>query len=144
MTLTGNIRKNWTLRKTGKQEPSKRQSTQKKTNIISMEYPSNYQTFGNLYYEKAKQRKQLPNIQPPKPQHHQTESTMIRQQVGTMVPHGSTTKPTNQKRPSNISIPCEHTNTTHTQTPCLMMGEVSLESSPKNIMIQDMINSKTV
>ena len=26
----------------------------------------------------------------------------------------------------------------------LMMGEVSLETSPKNIMIQDMINSKTV
>ena len=27
-------------------------------------------------------------------------------------------------------------------TPCLMMGEVSLETSPKNIMIQDMINSE--
>ena len=27
--------------------------------------------------------------------------------------------------------------------PCLMMGEVSLETSPKNIIIQDMINSKT-
>ena len=26
----------------------------------------------------------------------------------------------------------------------LMMGEVSLETSPKNIIIQDMINSKTV
>ena len=26
----------------------------------------------------------------------------------------------------------------------MMMGEVSLEPSPKNIMIQDMINSKTV
>ena len=33
---------------------------------------------------------------------------------------------------------------THIQTLCLMMGEVSLETSPKNIMIQDMINSKTV
>ena len=33
---------------------------------------------------------------------------------------------------------------THTHTRCLMMGEVSLETSPKNIMIQDMINSKTV
>ena len=30
------------------------------------------------------------------------------------------------------------------QTTCLVMGEVSLEMSPKNIMIQDMINSKTV
>ena len=29
----------------------------------------------------------------------------------------------------------------HTHTPCLMMGEVSLETSQKNIMIQDMINS---
>ena len=27
-------------------------------------------------------------------------------------------------------------------TPCLMMGEVSLEMLPKNIMIQDMINSE--
>ena len=32
----------------------------------------------------------------------------------------------------------------HTHTPCLMMGEVPLETSPKNIMIQDMINSKTI
>ena len=30
------------------------------------------------------------------------------------------------------------------QSSGLMMGEVSLETSPKNIMIQDMINSKTV
>ena len=43
MTLTGNIRKYWTLRKTGKQEPSRKQSTQKKTSIMSMEYPSSYQ-----------------------------------------------------------------------------------------------------
>ena len=27
--------------------------------------------------------------------------------------------------------------------PCLMMGDVSLETSPKSIMVQDMINSKT-
>ena len=38
--------------------------------------PSNYQIFGNQYYEKAKQRKQ-----PPKLQHHQTESTRVRQYV---------------------------------------------------------------
>ena len=38
----------------------------------------------------------------------------------------------------------EHINTTHTHTPCLMMGEVSLEMLPKNIMIQNMINSKAV
>ena len=33
---------------------------------------------------------------------------------------------------------------THAHTTCLMMGEVSLETSPKNIMIQDKVNSKTV
>ena len=31
---------------------------------------------------------------------------------------------------------------THTYTPCLMIVEVSLETSPKNIMIQDMIISE--
>ena len=46
------------------------------TSIISMEYPSNYQIFGNQYYEKTKQRKQ-----PPKLQHHQTESIKVRQQL---------------------------------------------------------------
>ena len=46
------------LRKTGKQKPSGRQSTQKKTSTISMEYPSSYQIFGNQYYEKAKQCKE--------------------------------------------------------------------------------------
>ena len=85
MTLTGNIRKYWTLRRTGKQEPSRRQSTQKKTSNISMEYPSNYQIFGNQYYEKAKQRKE-----PPKLQHHQTESTKV--SPTSMVSHRSATK----------------------------------------------------
>ena len=70
------IRKYWTLRKTGKQESLRRQSTWKKTSIISIEYPSNYQKFGNQYYEKAKQRKQAPKLQ-----HHQTESTNVRQHV---------------------------------------------------------------
>ena len=92
MTLTGSIRKCWTLRKTGKQEPSRRQSTQKKTSIISVEYPSNYQIFGNQKYGKARQRKQ-----PPKPQHHQTESTMVCQQVRFYT--GPKPKSTNQKRP---------------------------------------------
>ena len=55
---------------------------------------------------------------------------------------GPQPKSTNQKRPYNISILCKHINITHTHTPCLMMGEVSLETSPKNIMIQDMINSE--
>ena len=31
---------------------------------------------------------------------------------------------------------------THTHTSCLMMGEVSLKTSPKNIMILDMIDSE--
>ena len=89
-TLTGNIRKYWTLKKTGKQEPSRTQSTQKKTNIISMEYPSNHQIFGNQYYEKGKQRKQLSKLQ-----HHQTESTKVHQQVWFYT--GPQPKPANQK-----------------------------------------------
>ena len=64
MTLIGNIIKYWILRKTGKQEPSRRQSTQKKTSIISMQYPSSYQIFGHQYCEKTKQRKQPQKIQP--------------------------------------------------------------------------------
>ena len=67
MTFTRNIKKYWTLRKTGKQEPSRRQPAQKKTSIISMEYPTNYQIFGNQYYKRAKQTKQQPKLQ-----HHQT------------------------------------------------------------------------
>ena len=39
MTLTWKARKYWTLRKTVKQEPSRKQSAQKKMIIISMEYP---------------------------------------------------------------------------------------------------------
>ena len=35
-----------------------------------------------------------------------------------------------------------HINTAHTHTPCLMMGEVSLENVAENIMIQYMINSE--
>ena len=92
MTLTGNIRKYWTLRKIGEKEPSRSQSTQKKTSIISMEYPSNCQISGNQYYEKAKQRKQ-----PPKPQHHQTESAKVHQRVWFRT--GPHPKSTNQKRP---------------------------------------------
>ena len=64
----------------------------KKTSIISIEYPSNYQIFGNQYYEKAKQRKQ-----PQKLQHHQTESTKVCQQVWLLTSPQS--KSTNQKRP---------------------------------------------
>ena len=100
MTLTGNIRKYWTLRKTGKQEPSRRQSIEKKTSIISMEYPSSYQIFGNQYYEKAKQRKQ-----PPKLQHHQTESTQVRNQRQRI-----------RNDLKNILILCKHINTTHTHS----------------------------
>ena len=101
MTLTGNIRKYWTLRKTGKQEPSRSQSTQKRMSIISMEYPSNCQIFGNQYYEKTKQRKQ-----PPKLQHHQTESAKVCNRVWFRT--GPNSKSTNQERPQNISILCKH------------------------------------
>ena len=78
--------------KTGKLVPSRSQSTQKKTSIISMEYPSNCQIFGNQYYEKAKQRKQLPKLQ-----HHQTESAKVRDHVWFRT--GPLPKSTNQKRP---------------------------------------------
>ena len=101
MTLTGNIRKYWTLRKTGRQEPSRSQSTQKRMSIISMEYPSSCQIFGNQYYEKTKQRKQLPKLQ-----HHQTESAKVRNRVWFRT--GPNSKSTNQERPQNISILCKH------------------------------------
>ena len=71
--------------------PSRGQSTQKKTSIVSMEYPSNYQIFGNQYCEKAKQRKQPPKL------HHETESTEVSQQVWFRT--GPQPKSTNQKRP---------------------------------------------
>ena len=57
-----------------------------------MEYPLNYQIFGNQYYEKAKQRKQ-----PPKPQHHKPDSAKVRQQV--LFYTGPQPKSTSQKRP---------------------------------------------
>ena len=85
-------KENWTLRKTGKQEPSRSQSTQKKTSIKSMEYPSKCQIFRNQYYEKAKQKKQ-----PLKLQHQQTESAKVSQQVWFHT--GPHPKSTNQKRP---------------------------------------------
>ena len=62
------VEKNWKTRTI--------KEAQKKTSIISMEYPSNYQIFANQYFKKAKQRKQLPKLQ-----HSQTESTKVRQQV---------------------------------------------------------------
>ena len=91
MTLTGNIRKYWTLRTIGKQGPSRSQSTQKKTSIISMEYPPNCQIeiFGNQYYEKAKQRKQLPKLQ-----NRQTESANVCQRLWFRTsPHPKSTNP---------------------------------------------------
>ena len=68
---------------------------------ISMEYPSSCQTFGNQYYEKTEQRKQ-----PPKLQHHQTESAKVRNRVWFCT--GPNSKSTNQERPQNISILCKH------------------------------------
>ena len=88
------------MRKTGKQEPSRSPSTQKRMSIISMEYPSNCQIFGNQYYEKTKQRKQPPKLQ------HQTESAKVRNRVWFCT--GPNSKSTNQERPQNISILCKH------------------------------------
>ena len=110
------------MRKTQKQEPSRSQSTQKETSIISMEYPSNCQIFGNQYNEKAKQRKQ-----PPKLQHrHHTESAKVRQQVWFHT--GSNPKSINQSETTLKYFDPLQTRKyhTHTHTPCLMMGEVSL------------------
>ena len=124
MTLTGNIRKYWTLRKTGKQEPSRSQSTQKRMSIISMEYPSSCQIFGNQYYEKTKQRKQ-----PPKLQHHQTESRKVRNRVWFRT--GPNSKSTNQERPQNISILCKHIipdTHSHTHTLCLTTLSLGVKS----------------
>ena len=54
MTLTGNIRKCWTSRKTRKQEPSRKHSTQKKTvNGISFKLPNIWKPI--LRESKAKQ-----------------------------------------------------------------------------------------
>ena len=66
-----------------------------------MEYFSSCQTFGNQYYEKTKQRKQLPKLQ-----HHQTESAKVRNRVWFRT--GPNSKSTNQERPQNISILCKH------------------------------------
>ena len=78
-----------------------------------MEYPLHYQTFGNQYNVKAKQRKQLPKLQ-----HHQTDSTKGRQQVWFHT--GPQPKSTNQKLLKSISFPLRtHKYHTHTHTPCL-------------------------
>ena len=56
------------------------------------EYPSSYQIFGNHYYEKANQRKQLPKLQ-----YDQAESRKVCQKVWF---HTSPKpKSTDQKRP---------------------------------------------
>ena len=74
--------KNW--------KTSRSPSTQKRMSIISMAYPSNNQIFGNQYYEKTKQRNQ-----PPKLQHHQTESAKVRNRVWFCT--GPNSKSTNQE-----------------------------------------------
>ena len=42
----------------------------------------------------------------------------------------------------DLPSPCGRKFQLSVQTPCLMIGEVSLETSPQNIIIQDMINSE--
>ena len=62
-----------------------------------------------------------------------------------MVLYGSASKINQSETTLEYFDPLEtHKYHTHTHTPCVMMDEVSLETSPKNIMIQDMINSETV
>ena len=52
-------------------------------------------------------------------------------------------------RPSDENFSFDFTHLARVQkfqfqfTPCLMVGGVSLEKSPKNVMIQDMINSES-
>ena len=111
MTLTKNTRKYWTLRKTGKQKPSRSQSTQKKTSIISMEYPSNCQISRNQYYEKAKQRKQPPKLQ------HQAESAKVCQRVWFCT--GAHPKSTFRNTLEYFDPLQTHKYHTHTHTTCL-------------------------
>ena len=77
-----------------------------------MEYLSNYQIFGNRYYEKAKQRRQ-----PPKQQHHQT---VHNGPPTSMVPHGSATKVNKSETILKYFDPLRtHKYHKHTHTPCL-------------------------
>ena len=84
-----------------------------------------------------KQRKQ-----PPKQQHHQTESTKVCNKYSS---YRSPVKVNQSETTLKYFSPLRtHKYHTQTHTPCLMMGEVPLEMSPKNIMIQDMINSENI
>ena len=99
-----------------------------------MEFPSSCQTFGNQYYEKTKQRKE-----PPKLQYHRKGPRIVYGSVQVRIQ--------NQPVRNDLRIFRSSANTkyqTHTHTLCLMMVEVSPETSRKNTMIQDMINSETI
>ena len=62
-----------------------------------------------------------------------------------MVPYRSASRINQSETTLKYFDPLQtHKYCTHTHTPRLMMGEVSPETSLKNIMIQDMINSKTI
>ena len=62
-----------------------------------------------------------------------------------MVPYRSEFKINQSGMTSEYFDPLQTHNTRHhTHTLCLMMGEVSPKTSPKNTMIQDMINSETI
>ena len=107
--------------KTGKQEPSRSQSTQKRMSIISMEYPSSCQIFGNQCYEKTKQRKQ-----PPKLQHHQTESAKVRKGPQLcMVPYRSEFKINQSETTSEYFDPLQTHNTRHTLTHFNLLSEIT-------------------
>ena len=132
MTLNGNVRKYWALRKTGKQESSRRQSTQKKTSIISMKYPSNYLETSTTGKQGKENNCQNYNIIRLSPQRSANKYGSIQVR--------------NQSQPNRNDLEiCRSLQThkyhTYSHTPCLMMGKY-LETSPKIVMIQDMISSK--
>ena len=84
-----------------------------------MEYPPNYQIFGSQYYEKAKQRKQLPKRQPP-------NHNIIRINKGpptSMIPHWSTTKVNQSETTLKYFDPLRtHRYHRRTYTPCQHSG----------------------
>ena len=82
---------------------------QKRMSIISMEYPSSCQIFGNQYYEKTKQRKQQPRLQ-----HHQTESAKVRNRVWFRT--GPNSKINQSGTTSEYFDPLQTYNTGHTLT----------------------------
>ena len=98
-----------------------------------MGYHSNYPPSRNQYYRKTKKKQARKSD---------------RQKHIAIKPESGYVSNANQPISNDhrtFRSPCKHINTTHfTIYTCLMMGEASLETSPKNNMIQDMINIITI